>query len=205
MTAFRIGFVPGVSPDKWAETWRRRSLGPLELVPVEEPDQRAALTDGRVAMCFVRLPVERDGLHCIPLWHERPVVVVPLEHVVTAYDEIDVAELAGEQVVYGAPAVLEPTVEQLPFPEMSAKDAIEVVASGTGVAVMPMSLARLHHRKDVDYRFLLGVPETRIGLAWRVDDDDPRLETFVSIVRGRTENSSRDLQAPPKKPRKKRH
>ena len=50
-------------------------------------------------MCLVRLPVDRDGLHLIPLYDEQPVVVVSREHPVAAYDEIDVADLADEHLL----------------------------------------------------------------------------------------------------------
>jgi DNA-binding transcriptional LysR family regulator len=191
---FRVAFVAGVTPDKWAGAWRRRETAiSLELVLVDEADQRVVLTSQKADVCFVRLPIDRDGLHCIPLYHEVPVVVVPKDHPVTAYDEIALADLADEQLVYGDVPGWDDiaTAERLPFPDLSVRDAIDVVASGTGIMIVPMSVARLHHRKDVDHRRVLDVPETQIGLAWRTDNEDPRVETFVGIVRGRTENSSR--------------
>src|SRR3546814_20311423 len=68
-----------------------------------------------------------------------------------------------------------------------------------------MAVARLHNRKDVVHRPVLGLPTTRIGLAWLVANDDPRLETFIGIVRGRRETSSRENPpvAAPKKQGKK--
>lgn len=201
----RIGFVPGVTPDKWVRTWRERSPdSPLQPVPVAEDRQREALDLGEVHMCFVRLPVDREGLHLIPLYVERAVVVAPREHPVAAYDEVPLADLAGEQLVHGeVPGWTElARVEQLPFPAMTAREAVEVVASGTGVAIMPMSLARLHHRKDVVHRPVPDLAGTRVGLAWPVDWDDPRAEEFVGVVRGRTANSSRGAQ--PESPRRRR-
>jgi hypothetical protein len=56
---------------------------------------------------------------------------------------------------------------------------------------VPMSVARLHHRKDVTYRTVADLPPTTVGLAWRVDDEDERVQTFIGIVRGRSERSSR--------------
>jgi DNA-binding transcriptional LysR family regulator len=216
--SLRIAFVPGVTPDKWARTWRQREPEtPLELTLVEEPDQEAVLRDGRADMCFVRLPVDRDGLHLIPLYEELAVVVVPLEHPVAAYDEITLADLAGEQLVAGDvegwAAVA--TATPLDFPEMTVKEAFEVVASGTGMAIVPMSVARLHHRKDLVHRPVTDVAPTRIGLAWLVDNDDDRLDRFIGVVRGRRETSSRGAQpaeqppttakkAPAKKPAPKR-
>jgi hypothetical protein len=34
-------------------------------------------------------------------------------------------------------------------------------------------------------------PDTGIGLAWPRASDDPRVDTFIGIIRGRTPNSSR--------------
>jgi DNA-binding transcriptional LysR family regulator len=74
---------------------------------------------------------------------------------------------------------------------MTVADAVEVVASGTGVAVVPMSIARLHHRRDATYRVVTDLPPTQVGLAWLVDNEDPWVQRFIGIVRGRSERSSR--------------
>lgn len=190
-SVLRVGFVPGVTPDKWARSWREQSTVPLELTLVEEAEQERRLRDGAVDMCFVRLPVDRVGLHCVPLYEEVPVVVVPADHPATAYDEIALDELSDEQLVFGDIPDFTPTTAQLDWPPMSVRDAIEVVAGGTGIVVVPMSLARLHHRKDVAHRPVTGVPTTRIGLAWLVERDDETTQAFVGVVRGRTANSSR--------------
>jgi len=181
---FRVGFVTGVVPDRWARTWRDRTpRAPLELVPVTEEAQLDGLRDGSLHMAFVRLPVDRNGLHLIPLWEERPVVVVSREHPVAAYDEIAVAELSDELL--------------LDDPSITTRQAIETVAAGTGIVIVPMSVARLHHRKDVTHRPVTGIDHTQIALAWPVGADDPRIETFIGIVRGRTERSSRAATAEP--------
>lgn len=177
--AFRVGFVPGVMPGKWERAWRERMRRPLELVTVEVPDQEDALREGRVDMCLVRGEVDRETFHLIPLYREVPVVVVPADHPVTAYDEIDVAELADEHDLVAE------------HPELTVKEAVETVAAGTGILVVPMSLARLHDRKDVAFRPVTGVEESPVGLAWPRDRDDPDIQAFIGIIRGRTERSSR--------------
>lgn len=209
---FRVSFVTGVTPDKWARTWRQRAAGPLELLPVGETEQLAALRSGEAEMAFVRLPVDREGLHLIPLYREVPVVVVSKEHPVAAYDEIAVADLADEHLLQDpddvpewrdlATEVLEGS--RYPVPEMTLKQAVESVAAQAGIVVLPMSVARLHHRKDVVAVPVTGVEETQVALAWAVDNDDPRVETFIGIVRGRTARSSRgaDPAPAPGKPRK---
>lgn len=187
----RLAFVPGATPDKWARAWRDRFPEGLTLLPVEEHDQRAVLDDGQADMVLARLPIDTEDLFCIPLYEELPVVVVGKEHPAAAYEELTATELADEQWALGVPEGVTSRVEQLPFPPMSVKDAIEVAASGTAVVVVPMSVARLHHRKDVTHVLVNDLPTTRMALAWRKDVDDFRTQAFVGIVRGRTSRSSR--------------
>jgi DNA-binding transcriptional LysR family regulator len=190
--AFRVGFVTGATPDKWARTWRERQpRRPLELVPVSEEAQETGLRDGSLDMCLVRLPIDREGLHCIPLYDEVAVVVVPRDHLVTAADEVSLSDLADEQLVLPHASGWTPSTSQLAFPPMSVKDAVETVAAGSGILLVPQSVARLHHRKGVAYRPVTDLPPTTVGLAWLVDNDDDRVQTFIGIVRGRTERSSR--------------
>jgi DNA-binding transcriptional LysR family regulator len=196
----RVGFVPGVTPDKWARRWAERMpRRALDLVPLGERDGLALMRAGDLEMCFVRLPVDRTGLHLIPLYDEQPVVVVSTEHPVAAYDDIGVEDLAGEHLLQDpddvpewrdvATEVAERT--RHPVPAMTLPQAVESVAADAGILILPMSLARLHHRKDVTYVPVQGVPPTKIGLAWPQDDTNERIETFVGVVRGRTANSSR--------------
>ena len=72
--------------------------------------------------------------------------------------------------------------------------AVGILATGFslgGFVIVPMSLARLHHRKDVAYRPLESGPTSTVALAWPVDRTTALIDTFVGIVRGRTANSSR--------------
>lgn len=173
---FRVGFATGATPDKWARIWRERRRDPLELVPVEQADQESGIRCGELDMAFVRLPIHREGLHCIPLYDEVAVAVAGREHYLAAADEVTHAEFADDEIDWSA---------------LSPRDAVAVVANGSGVAVMPMSLARLHHRKDTIYRPVTDLPPTTIGLAWLVVNDDERVQAFIGIVRGRTERSTR--------------
>lgn len=195
---FRVGFVTGATPDKWARTWRERHpRTPLELVPVSDGDQEDGLRhdqgigEDSLDMCLVRLPINRHELHCIPLYDEIQVVVASAEHFLAAGDEVTLADLVDEQLVAPHSSGWTPRAEQLRWPEMTAKDAIETVAAGTGVLITPASVARLYARKDVVTRPIPELEPTKVGLAWRMDDEDPRVQDFIGVVRGRTANSSR--------------
>jgi DNA-binding transcriptional LysR family regulator len=189
--AFRIGFVTGAMPDRWVETWRKRRREPIELVPVTEAEQERVLRAGEVDMAIVRLPVDREGLHLVHLYDELPVAVMSTEHLLTLADEVSTEDLVDEQLVLPERSGWRPSVEQLPWPPMSEKDAVETVAAGTGVAIVPMSLARLHHRRDATYRVVTDLPTTGVGLAWLVENDGELPQAFVGIVRGRRDRSSR--------------
>lgn len=189
---FRVGFVEGVTPDRWSRSWRERAGRPrLELIPLTEDDAEDAVRSGRVDMALARLPVPRHDLHLVRLYEERAVVVVSREHPVAAYDEIDLAELSDEQFVLGPPADLTVRQPQLAFEATTARQAVEVAATGSGVVVLPMSVARLHHRRDAVYRPVRGAPSTTIALIWLVERDDDVTQAFVGVVRGRTSRSSR--------------
>ena len=201
----RVGFAPGVTPDKWARRWAEQmARAPLDLVPLGDRDGVTLVRAGDLDMCFVRLPVDRSGLHVIPLYDEQPVVVVSTEHPVVAYDEISVADLADEHLLQdpdGVPAWRDVATEvaegsRHPVPAMTLAQAAESVAADAGILILPMSLARLHHRKDVSHVPLQGVPPTTIGLAWPEDAEDERIERFIGVVRGRTVNSSRTPDSP---------
>jgi DNA-binding transcriptional LysR family regulator len=190
--ALRVGFVTGATPDKWAGVWRQRyPREPLELVPVTEADQERMLRDGSVHLALVRLPVDRDGLHAVTLYDEVPVVVAARDHLVSAAEEVTLADLADEQLVLPHPSGWRPDAPQLDWPPMTPREAVETVAAGTGIAILPMSVARLYHRKDLVHRPVLDLPPTTVALAWLRDRDDERAQRFVGVVRGRTARSSR--------------
>ena len=191
----RLGAVPGATPGRWISTWRERMPGnPLELIALTVADQRAALTSGVVDAALVRLPVDRDGLHVIPLYDEVPVVVVPVDSHLTAADELEASDLAGEVLIVAADDVLGFTADGTmtpTFAPLETTDSMAIVAAGAGVLVVPMSIARLHHRRDLDHRPLRDGPTSTVALAWVADRTTPLVEAFVGIVRGRTLNSSR--------------
>jgi DNA-binding transcriptional LysR family regulator len=157
------------------------------------------LRDGAADAGFVRLPVDRTVFSAIPLYTETTVVVVPKDHVVTAAEEVTLEDLADEVVLHPLDDVIgwerppgEPAFER---PATTA-DAIELVAANIGVLVVPQSLARLHHRRDLTYRPLTDAPQSGIALSWREDATTDLVEDFIGIVRGRTVNSSRGRAQP---------
>ncbi|MER7663315.1 LysR family transcriptional regulator substrate-binding protein [Streptomyces sp. NPDC096193] len=206
--SFRLAYVPGVTPTKWVRIWNERLPGvPLTLVAVSPAEAFEVLRDGGADAGLVRLPVDGADLSAIPLYTETTVVVVPKDHVVAAVDEVSSEDLADEIVLRPLDDTLDweqppgrPAYER---PATTA-DAAELVAAGVGLLVVPQSLARLHHRKDLTYRPVSGTPESRIALSWPEDRTTDLVEDFIGIVRGRTVNSSRGRARTAAEPKSKR-
>lgn len=195
MTSFRLAYVPGATPAKWVRTWAERQPDvPLELVAVAAAGATELVRARGADAALLRSPIDRDGLHAIPLYTETTVVVVAKDHLIAAADEVSTADLADEVVLSPRDDTIEwatlPGRAAVSRPETTA-DAIELVAAGVGVLVVPQSLARLHHRRDLTYRTVTDAPQSSVALSWLEDETTDLMETFIGIVRGRTVNSTR--------------
>ncbi|GAA2516613.1 LysR family transcriptional regulator substrate-binding protein [Rarobacter incanus] len=186
-----------MTPGKWQRVWR-------ELVPATplsaslESQERAVggLSAGEFNAALVRVPVPGDQWHTITLYEEATVVVAPVDHALTVLDECVLADLSddvvltppdtglvwGESTIRGRRPLLDvPTV----------KDAIEWCAASAGLLVVPMSLARLYHRKDVAHLPVIDAPTSSVGLVWSRRAAHPLCDDLAGIVRGRGARSSR--------------
>lgn len=201
--SFTLAYVPGVTPDKWVRTWNERLPEvPLTVVQVPATEAAGIVRDRDADAVFLRLPTDRVGLHAIPLYTETTVVVVPKDHLVATADEVSTDDLADDVVLHplddtldwdqppGRPAIQRPA---------TTANAIELVAAGAGLLIVPQSLARLHHRRDLTYRPVTDAQQSRVALSWLEDETTDLMEQFIGIVRGRTVNSTRGHPPPPAK------
>jgi hypothetical protein len=201
---FRLLVVPGVTVDRWSRTWSERLPGvDLQLVPAEVADAAALLSAG-VDAGLVRLPVDQETFHAIPLYTEVTVAVVPHDHLLAAADELTVADLAGETLLWPLDDVLAwtgasaaPATVAADRPATTAA-AVQLVAASAGTLVVPQSLARIYHRRDLTYRPVTDAPTSSVALVWMRDRHTDLVEEMIGIVRGRTANSTRGrVQTPP--------
>ncbi len=219
---FVIAFARGVVPTKWFRVWEERypevRLGSFRT---DSADQLRALRADLADMSIVRNPADTTGLRLIPLYREIAVVVAPKDHEIGMLEEVTLDDLRGIPLLENPdalpdwPAATVPTYQPEPGTAESGttetyqtiEDTIELVAAGIGLVVVPQSIARLHARKDLIYRPLVGVSDTEVGLAWLQDNEVPEVEDFIGVVRGRTARSSRGSaaeEAPAPKPQKKK-
>ncbi|MFI3892492.1 hypothetical protein E4P34_05375 [Kocuria rhizophila] len=193
-----VGYVPGVMPGKWLGRWRQRRMRPVlrdELLTAA--GWRQALDSGEVTACFVRLdwsPEDPDPdhlrttHHAVHLYDELQVAVLSTDDVLGVLDSLTTAQLAEE------------STPQAHADIDDAAMAVELAAAGVGPVVLPMSVARLHARKDVTHRELTDAPTVPVFLVWPrgLDEDmEGAVQRFVGIVRGRKESSGRDDGAAP--------
>lgn len=171
---------------------------PFAHMSIVRPDREPASTDG-------------EKYHSIRLYEELPVVILPVDHVLTVLDEVPVEELAEEFLLQPASDI--PAYEEVSrawresagriVPEgLTDKETIELVAAGVGLYIVPMSIARFYHRKDLTYRPVPDLDTYPVHLVWpRAPKGEPRpeelealLQDFIGIVRGRTASSDRGTE-----------
>lgn len=200
LPALTLGYVPGGTPAKWARIWAERHPEiPLQLRALAAADAAEAVRAGTVDVALLRLPTDTSGLAVIPLYEETTVAVVPTDHILSAVDEITAADLDGEpmlrprdNVVAWADAPGTPLDHR---PE-TTEDAMELVAAGIGALIVPQSLARLYHRKDLTYRPITDAPTCPVALAVPEGSTPGPVQEFIGIVRGRKPGSSRGQAEP---------
>jgi DNA-binding transcriptional LysR family regulator len=197
-----------VTPAKWVRIWNERLPDiPLTLVQVPAAEAPGVLRAGEADAGLVRLPVDRTFFSAIPLYTETTVVVVPKDHLITAADEVTLADLADEVLFHPLDDVFdwdappgEPAFER----PATTPDAIELVAANVGLLVVPQSLARLYHRRDLTYRPVTDAPQSGVALSWPEHATTDLVEDFIGIVRGRTVNSTRGRTQPAAEQKQKR-
>lgn len=202
MTQFSLilGYVPGATPAKWSRVWADRHPDtPLTLRAVAAMDAAAEVRAGTVDVALLRLPTDTSALAIIPLYEEITVAVVPTDHLLSAAEEISATDLDGESMLLPLDDVVgwgdAPGIPIDHRPD-TTQAAMELVAAGTGALIVPQSLARLYHRRDLTYRPIADGPKCAVALAFPEGPQSALIEEFTGIVRGRKPGSSRG-QLPP--------
>ncbi len=220
-TPLRLGFVRGTSPAKWARRWAEaRPDRPLELVPLGFDGLPARRTEGGIpdppdvrlerTMPGARPHGTADGSRlAVRLYAESVALVVAAEHeLATAnsressgvdLDTIHLLQLLDHPDHAPQWPAPEPWAEASWMPPHAAA-AAQLVATGTGAALMPLPLARQVARGRE--HAVLPVAEraelagTQIWASWPASLDGDDVQQLIGIMRGRTARSSRNAAAP---------
>ena len=199
-----LGYVPGGTPAKWIRIWAERHPDVrLNLRALSAAQAADEVRTGSVDVALLRLPTDTSALAVIPLYEETAVAVLPTDHLLGAADVLTSADLDGEPILLPLDDVVAwvdapgAVIEHRPE---TTSAAVELVAAGLGALIVPESLARLYHRRDLTYRPIVDAPRCAVALAFREGQQSPLIEDFVGIVRGRKPGSSRgQTQAAPKR------
>ncbi|GHE91822.1 LysR substrate-binding domain-containing protein [Streptomyces werraensis] len=167
----------------------------IELVRLRWWSQSADLLDGTADVGFVRLPVDADRLRLLPLYQEGLCAVLPVRHPLAGEDTVGLRALADEPLLHyaGASPAWSAVWNADPRPDGTRwlrgpdvhdmEEILAYVRAGSGVVMVPESVAAVFPRPDIAYVPLADVSPGTVALAWDGDRPSPLVETFVDATR----------------------
>lgn len=192
-TEFVIGFMPGVPStaivrDFTASTTSRVAVD-VAYVPMDE--QESFLIDGRVDVCFVRLPLTSELLRSIPLFEEPRVAVLPSSSELASAPSVRLEDLLAMPLIDSPLSLPGWCGDSLPRrrPLAGVEERLEAVASGAGFSVLPAGIAAYHARDDVTAVVLEDVKPITVAIAYTKHRTMPEIDMFAELAR-------RSLQEP---------
>lgn len=145
---------------------------------------------------FVRPPIAGDDLQCSVIAYDQVVVAVPAGHRVADRAGVSPADLAGERLVFFPrersglwesilAAVYGPGVQpEIGRVEPDEPHMLAAVAQGAGITLVTEPTAALLAVPGVVFRPFTVPVAVPMALAWRKDNANAALHTFVSFVHG---------------------
>jgi DNA-binding transcriptional LysR family regulator len=187
-----IGFMPGitVTPATAAFSTVRPGVN-VRLLRTSWDDQVDVLLDGRADIGVVRLPIDPRGLQVRPLFKEPRLVMLPVEHRLADRASVTVRDLASEHLLQDPDAVPEWRDVALELrdrrrPEVPAihqvEEKLELVASGAGICVLPLSTATFYTRPDVVALPVEDIGPSEVALAWVASRRSPLIHDFAEAA-----------------------
>jgi len=181
---FSVGFMPGVPSTPIVREFGK-SVPRLEISVVYTAltDQVDYLLDGRVDVCFVRLPIPSRLFEIVPLFMEQQVIALAADHPLAGSGSLSPQAMSGLECVDpdGLPPDMRGYGASLGW-RVPVEEQLEKVALGTGYAVLPAGIAGFYHRPDVSYLPATGVDEIQVALAQDKTRKMPEFQLFARIA-----------------------
>lgn len=201
-TVLRLGALLGAAPDRWISRWHdRHPEVRLQLDHFDESGQLERIHARTVDIGYLRVAadagpvVDTEVFHRVWLYREEAVVCAARDHWIAAAEESVTGEDIAEETFLDPEDVAAYAPEEAGSGEggiaRAERMTMEVVASGAGVLVLPRSAARALSRKDVITRRIEDHPGYDVGLGWLRACDDPVIQEFIGVTRGRRADSAR--------------
>lgn len=189
---FAVGFMPGTpSTPIIREFANRAPYLSIDVVFTSVTDQVDFLIDGRVDVCFVRLPLDDDSFTVLPLFPEPRVAAVPAAHPLADAPGIEIKQVSDLPLLQDPTEVPEwrgAVAEPQPLPvsdrqhRPTIEESLERVALGAGVFVLPAGLADFYRRADISYVPLQDVAARMVALAYSKHRTMPELGQFAELA-----------------------
>ncbi|UIJ35430.1 LysR family transcriptional regulator [Allobranchiibius sp. GilTou73] len=165
-----VGFATGLHVSDAVRAYAAQSPEvQIALLPLKWWEQDVPLRDGRADIGYLRRPFDETGLRSVPIGTEPRVACLPVSHPLARRRSLTLAELEGERIL-----------DAHARRTSSAEEKFELIASGDGIAVVPLSVARSYLRPDLLHR-----PVT----------DAEHVQTCLVVPRGRRERRVQDFLA----------
>ncbi|MGV9611419.1 LysR family transcriptional regulator [Nocardia xishanensis] len=141
------------------------------IIPVRWWDPDAPLRDGRAQIGYLRRPFDDSGLQTISLGHEPRVACMPATHPLACRTQLTRADLDSERML------------DMPTRRTSSlEEKFELIASGHGIALVPLSVARSYSRPDLVHLSVSDAPRVETCLAVATDRREKLLLDFLEIA-----------------------
>jgi DNA-binding transcriptional LysR family regulator len=197
----RIGFASsagfGLLPDavrRFRQQWPGVELSLQELNSNEQVDM---LRSGRLDVGLFHPPeVSEPGLAFEVLIHDPLIVAMPEGHRLASRARIPIAALAAEPWILFPRHVASRLFDEIHracaeagFIPRAAQEAVKLstiislIASGLGIGLVPMPLARLRLWRTVCRPLAAPGPQVPLALGWRIGDPNPALEPVLATIR----------------------
>lgn len=165
-----VGFATGLHVSEAVRAYAAASPDvQIEVLPLKWWEQDAPLRDGRADVGYLRRPFDDTGLRSVPITTEPKVVCLPVSHPLAGRRTLTLADLDGERIL-----------DAHARRTSSAEEKFELIASGDGIAVVPLSVALAYLRPDLVHR-----PVT----------DADHVQTCLVVAKGRRERRVQDFMA----------
>ncbi|WP_406441190.1 LysR substrate-binding domain-containing protein [Streptomyces sp. NBC_01613] len=145
---------------------------------VEWDDQEQLILDGTVDLAYVRRPIREQGLTLSPVYTEARVAMLPAEHRLSGKQELVLTDLDGETWL----RYVDPRPDDVPIRTIEEK--FERVAAGTGITLVPVSIAEQYSRPDITYVPVVDAEPDEVLLAWDASRRSPLITAFVAAAQG---------------------
>ncbi|WBO62737.1 LysR family transcriptional regulator [Streptomyces camelliae] len=143
---------------------------------LEWDDQERLLLDGTLDIAYVRSPFREEGLELRPLYTESRVVMLQAGHRLAGKPELSLADLDGETWLrYALPGPGD-------LPVRTVEEKFECVAAGTGITLVPHSVAEQYSRSDISYVPVVDAEPDQVLLAWAAGRRSPLVAAFTDIA-----------------------